>query len=97
MSTSTKRRISGRFPSHANGEERTGAIEAFAVEKLAETLNVSSEELDVNEPFINYGLDSLQAFTLTGDLAEWLDRDLEATLFWDHPCIADLSRYLAKS
>ena len=36
-----------------------------------------------------------KAFALTGDLAEWLDRDLPATLFWDHPNIEALTGYVA--
>ena len=46
--------------------------------------------------FTAFGLDSIKAFALTGDLAEWLDRELPATLFWDYPNIETLAAYVCK-
>jgi acyl carrier protein len=63
---------------------------------VAEALNVPRESLDPTAPFTSYGLDSIAAFTLTVGLAEWLDRDLPASLFWEFSTIAELADHLAE-
>ena len=64
---------------------------------IAETLNVPAGSLDPTAPFTSYGLDSIAAFTLTVGLAEWLERDLPASLFWEFTTIAELAFHLAES
>ena len=71
-------------------------IQRWMVIKIAETLHIKPEEVDVRAPFVSYGLESIVVFSLTGDLADWLDRDLEATLLWEHPTIEDLSQHLSR-
>lgn len=72
------------------------AIEGWMVAKIAETLQMKPEDVDIKAPFVSYGLESIVVFSLTGDLADWLDRDLEATLLWEHPTIEDLSQHLSR-
>jgi acyl-CoA synthetase (AMP-forming)/AMP-acid ligase II/acyl carrier protein len=71
------------------------AIENLIVEKVAAALNVSSDEIDPAEPFARYGLDSVGAVGLAGDLEAALGRELPGTLFYDYPSARDLSRHLA--
>lgn len=61
-----------------------------------EVLNVAGESLDPTEPFTSYGLDSIAAFTLTLDLADWLERDLPASLLWEYPTIAEMAEFLGE-
>lgn len=75
--------------------QNTEAIEGWLVSKLAEILNMKPDEIDIQEPFANYGLDSVEAVTLSGDLETWLGRKLSATLVFDYPNIEALSRHLA--
>jgi acyl carrier protein len=63
---------------------------------VGEALNVASESLDPTAPFTSYGLDSIAAFTLTVGLAEWLERDLPASLFWEFSTIVELAEHLAQ-
>jgi acyl carrier protein len=72
------------------------AIEGWMVAKIAQTLQMKAEDVDIKAPFVSYGLESIVVFSLTGDLADWLDRDLEATLLWEHPTIEDLSQHLSR-
>ena len=44
-------------------------IQTWLVSRLADALQVEPGEIDVRLPFINYGLESIIIFTLTGDLA----------------------------
>ena len=73
------------------------AIEGWLVVNLALLLRVRPEDIDVQAPFAQYGLDSLTAVYLVGHLEEWLDRDLPVGLAWDFPNIEALAKYLAES
>ena len=70
-------------------------VEAFLRGGLAEALGISADRVHGKQTFTTFGLDSIKAFALTGDLAEWMDRDLPATLFWDHPNIEALTTFIA--
>jgi acyl carrier protein len=65
------------------------------VDKVAEALCVSPEEIDESEPFARYGLGSLEAVSIAGDLEDWLGRDLPATLLYDYPTIEALAHQLS--
>jgi acyl carrier protein len=67
----------------------------WLVERLAERLAVPREQIDIREPLANYGLSSTQGVVLSGDLEEWLGRELPATLVWDHPTVEKLAVHLA--
>ncbi len=73
-------------------------IENWLINKLALVLNIDPEEIDPEESFAHYGLDSSIALELTGELGIWLKCELEPTLFWEYPNIESLTAYLnAKS
>jgi myxalamid-type polyketide synthase MxaB len=46
-------------------------------------------------PFDRYGLDSLAAVTLSGDLEQYLNRSLSPTLVYEHATIEELAAFLA--
>jgi acyl carrier protein len=71
-------------------------IEEWLVTRLAELTRVNPEEVDVEEPFANFGLNSIDAVSLSGDLEDLLGCSLPATLLWDFPTISELSAYLAE-
>ena len=74
---------------------QTKAITNWLIQKLAEVLQIQPSQVEVKKPFANYGLDSARAVGLTGELEEWLGRELSATIFWDYPNIEALASYLA--
>jgi acyl carrier protein len=71
------------------------AIQAWMVVRLAEELKVSSAEIDTRAALLSYGIDSVVAFNLTGELADRLGRELPTTLFWDFPTLEELALHLA--
>jgi acyl carrier protein len=71
------------------------AIENWLVSQLANQLSLDAKTINVTEPLTRYGLDSIDAVTMVGDLEEWLDLELPSTLFWDHPTIAKSAQFLA--
>ena len=87
---------------HRHGEKGNPApsattIQAWLVSKLSELLEIEANEIDVEEPFASYGLGSTELVSLSGDLAQWLGRDLPAELAYEFPTIEALARGLADS
>ncbi len=81
-----------------SGDTRGPAeIQRWMQDNIASVLKVPAESLDPAEPIMSYGLDSIAAFTLTLDLSEWLQRDLEASLLWEYPTIAELAKVLGEA
>ena len=70
-------------------------IEAWLVEQLSKRLKVPAKQINRKEPFARYGLDSVQAIGLAGDLEAWLGRPLSPTLAYDYPNIEALAAYLS--
>jgi acyl transferase domain-containing protein/acyl carrier protein len=100
------KRINGALRHYAerNGQPETGnsdpgaeAIQAWLVSKLSELLGIDPHEIDVGEPFASYGLGSTELVGLSGELAEWLGRQLPAELAYECPTIETLARRLADS
>lgn len=75
--------------------ESVATIEGWLVSQLAERLGLEALEIDVEEDFANYGLNSIEAINLSGDLETILGRRLPPTLLWDYPNICTLAKYLA--
>jgi acyl carrier protein len=72
------------------------AIQAWLISHLAVYLKLQPDEIDIEESFACYGLDSSVAVSLTGELASVLGYELEPTLFWEYPSIAELAVHLAQ-
>ncbi len=92
----TQRRRKGISLAPTSGSRGPAEIQRWMQDKIGAALNVAGDSLDPTEPITSYGLDSIAAFTLTLDLSEWLERDLQASLLWDFPTIAELARYLGE-
>ena len=71
-------------------------IAEWIAARVAGEMKIAPSEIDLNQDLTTFGMDSIAAFTLTGDLAEWLDRDLRATLMWEYPSIQALAEYLSQ-
>lgn len=69
-------------------------VEDWLVQRFAVLADMSSEEMDVDRPFVDYNLDSAVAVTVSRELAAWVGRELPITLFWEYPTIASLSMAL---
>ncbi|MEH2078581.1 MAG: AMP-binding protein [Nostoc sp.] len=71
-------------------------IEAWLISHLAMYLKIPPDEIDIQESFAAYGLDSAVVVSMTGELGEWIGCELEITLFWEYPDIETLAQYLAE-
>lgn len=62
-------------------------IQAWLIDHIAEILEIAPEQVVIAVDFESYGLDSEAAVVLSGDLQEWLGRDLAPMIFFDYPTI----------
>ena len=53
----------------SNNTKSADAIQAWLVSTLAVLLEVQPHEINVNEPLSHYGLNSVEAITVSGDAA----------------------------
>jgi amino acid adenylation domain-containing protein len=65
--------------------------------RIANLLEIDPVEIHDDEPLANYGLGSVQAVTLSGDLEDWMGRSFAPTLAYEFPTIAAISSFLAES
>jgi acyl carrier protein len=75
-------------------ENLEDSLNAWLVERIAGYVGRAPEEIATDVSLSEYGLDSVFALTLTGELEEYLNVDVEPTVIWDHPTIEALSRAL---
>jgi acyl transferase domain-containing protein/acyl-CoA synthetase (AMP-forming)/AMP-acid ligase II/acyl carrier protein len=80
-----------RHPTGPGADE----IRTWLVERIARKLHVPAGTLDPREPLARYGLDSLTAVQLAGELEQWLGRPLSPVLVYDHPTVEALAQFLA--
>ena len=73
----------------------TADIQSFLIDRIASILETDTTSIDPRQPFTYYGLGSVQAVSLTGDLEVFLNRKLSPTLAWDYPTIELLANHLA--
>lgn len=70
---------------------------AWLTLRFANWLEVPAEELDSRQPISSYGLDSISAVTLSVELEEELDIELDTAVLWDRPTLDSLAEHLTES
>lgn len=71
-------------------------ISNWLIATLAKRLELDPQTIDTQKDFIDYGLSSLEAVNISGDLEIFLSRRLSPTLLWEHSSIEALSTALAE-
>ena len=70
-------------------------IQDWLIAYLSELLDIDAEEIEINDSFASYGLDSSAAVCMVSDLGNWLNRNLDAELIYKHTTIESLAQWLA--
>lgn len=65
--------------------------------KISSLLSINEREIDVNAAFSSFGLDSLMAVRLSGEVQELLNVSLSDTIVYDYPTISSMAGYLAEN
>jgi acyl carrier protein len=71
------------------------AIQQWLVNRIAGIAQIQADEVEVDRPFADFGLDSIQLFEISGDLQKFMGQDISEIVAWDFPTIAKLSRHLS--
>lgn len=71
------------------------AIARFLVEQIATLYRREVASIDPDRPFIELGIDSLDAMSLAGDIQEHFAIDMDPSEFFDHPTPNHLARMIA--
>ncbi|MET7479254.1 acyl carrier protein [Streptomyces sp. NPDC005648] len=75
----------------------TEELTTWLSDRIALYLKRAPEEIDPAVPLAEYGLDSVAALSLCGDVEEDFDLVLEPTVAWDYPTVGALATHLAES
>lgn len=70
-------------------------FELWLVERIADRVGASPEDIDPELPFTDSGMDSRSALGLSGELEALIDRRLSPSLAWEYPSPRELAAYLA--
>ncbi|HLO85985.1 MAG TPA: beta-ketoacyl synthase N-terminal-like domain-containing protein [Nostocaceae cyanobacterium] len=75
--------------------DKQATIQAWLISKVAEQLQILPAEIDIQQPLAQYGLSSMIAVSLAGEVQEWLGVQVSPTLLYDYPTIELLAGHLA--
>lgn len=64
---------------------------SWLVGRVADYVELPAAQIDADAPIVEYGLDSVYAFTLCGEIAETWGIDAEPDLFWQADTLGDLA------
>jgi acyl carrier protein len=70
-------------------------IQEWLITHIAAVAKLTPEQIEVDRPFAEFGMDSMQMFQLSGELQKFLGYQISEIIAWDYPTIAKLSAHLA--
>lgn len=85
------------LPSEMRPEERPrtqSSIESWIVEWLIARGGVAPGDVDLERPFAEYGLDSMTAVEMSGEIEDWSGVALNPVVAWNYPTVSRLSGYI---
>jgi acyl carrier protein len=71
-------------------------IQDWIVAHVSAATGAATKDIDVHQPFLRHGLDSVAVVALVADLERWLGYRFRENPLETHPTIAALAQYLAK-
>lgn len=66
-------------------------LRQWLIERAARHLSPAPQQIRVDVPLAEYGLDSVSATGLAGEIEERWGLVVEPSLLWDHPTVAELA------
>ena len=88
---------SSRHPdSEARNSRSAAEIQDWLVEQLANELQISSDRINIVQPILSYGIDSMQVVVIVARLEDWLGFRFSSNPLEDHPTIESLALFVAE-
>jgi acyl-CoA synthetase (AMP-forming)/AMP-acid ligase II/acyl carrier protein len=84
-------------PSPATDEHRDSlkvATEKWMTHWLIARAGIDPSEIDLDKPFSDYGLDSMTAVEMSGEIEDWSGAELTPIVAWNYPTVLRLSEYI---
>jgi len=69
-------------------------IKDWLVGNIAAMIKKNKNEINISAPLADYGLDSIHAVGLSGDIEQKFNIHVDPTIAWDYPTILQMSEYL---
>jgi len=69
-------------------------LHQWVIERVAEYCRRNATDIDPDANFTNYGMDSVYALALIGDIEDRLGQPIVATAIWDHPSVNKLVNFV---
>ena len=70
------------------------AIESWMTEWLIVRGGVDPNDIDLEKPFADYGLDSMSAVEMSGEIEDWSGVELTPVVAWNHPTVSRMSSFI---
>lgn len=70
-------------------------IEEWVTRRVADYLRLAEDDIQPDVPLAQYGLDSVFAVGLCGDIEDRFPIEVEPTLAWDHPTVEAIAQSIA--
>ncbi|WP_371497196.1 acyl carrier protein [Kitasatospora sp. NBC_00374] len=71
-------------------------IRDWLVERLSSYLSRPESEINTEMPFAEFGMDSVAALSLFGDIEEKFELYLEPAVAYEHPTVTAMAAFLAE-
>jgi acyl carrier protein len=69
-------------------------LKSWLIDWISREMRIDHSMIDPSRAFLSYGMDSMKAMTMVGDIEALLSLRLSPTLAWDYPDIDTLSAHL---
>ena len=66
----------------------------FLKKEVSAECAIPYDHIDIDIPFVRFGMDSLKAVYIMDRLEKFIGAELSPLYFWDHPTIASLSTFI---
>jgi acyl carrier protein len=71
------------------------AIARWIRDYLIRSLGLGRDVVDDDTYFSDYGVDSMFAVVMTGDIREWIKKDISPTALYEYPTVNQLADHVA--
>jgi len=72
------------------------SIQSWLIRYVSQAMDIPYEEISINIPIENFGLDSITVIQLTMEYEKWTHQKINPDILYDHSTIERIASYLSK-